>query len=244
MHRPVRLLVLAAAPIFIAACSAVPPPAPEPPREEPPVASKGTGEGMNMEYDLGGIDPSVAQKRFDALKDEWNDCFHRAHEKNETLSGKISFTIRTNKDGSVKWAFVTHTDLGDHVVEQCVIDSIKATNFGPPMDAKEGEIKEKSYGWEIDGDDDRPADPGATSSVLPALQKAKGKLDACREKAGAQGGMEATIYVAPKGKPRSVGVAISDPSAEGAIPCIVEVLSKLSYSNKSSWTTKVTVPLP
>jgi hypothetical protein len=197
-----------------------------------------------MEYDLGSIDPNVAKQRFDALKNEWNDCFMQAHEKNEALSGKITFTIRTNKDGSVKWAFVTHTDLGDRNVERCVIDSVKASNFGAPMDAKEGEIKEKTYGWELDGDDGRPADPGVASNVMPAIEKAKSKLQECRSNAGAQGSFEATIYVAPKGKARSVGIAVNDPSGEAAVDCMVEVLSKLTYVNKSSYTTKVTVDLP
>jgi len=226
---------------LFAGCGGPPPPAP------PPVAEEATKEDHpsvqpTMEYDLGSIDPNVAKKRFDALKGDWNDCFMKAHEQNEALSGKITFTIRTHKDGSVKWAFVTHTDLGDRNVERCVIDSVKATNFGEPMDAKEGEIKEKTYGWELDDDDGRPADPGVASNVMPSIAKAKGKLAEC--KGTAQGSFDATIYVAPKGKPKSIGVAVSDASGDAAIDCIVEVLSKLTYVNKSSYTTKVTVELP
>ena len=230
--------------VALAACGSTPPPV-TPPR----VAKEATAEHRpsvqpTMEYDLGSIDPNVAKQRFDALKKDWNDCFMEAHQKNEALSGKITFTICTNKDGSVKWAYVTHSDLGDRDVERCVIDSVKASNFGAPMDAKEGEIKEKTYGWELDGDDGRPADPGVASNVMPAIEKAKGKLGECKSKSDAQGSFEATVYVAPKGKPRSIGIAVTDPSGEAAIDCMVEVLSKLTYVNKSSYTTKVTVDLP
>src|SRR5205823_2993452 len=172
-----------------------------------------------IEYDLGSIDPNVAKARFDAIKGQWNDCYAAEHEKNESLAGMIKFTIRTNKDGSVKWAYVTSTDLGDREVERCVIESVKQQNFGPPMDAKEGEIKEKSYGWELDGDEDRPADPGDVSQVWPALKKAQKKISECRSKNEAQGTFTATIYVAPKGKPKSVGVAVSDPTGDAAIDC-------------------------
>ncbi len=236
-------LTVVLTPFYGNGCSSAPPPPPEPPKEEKMVMHE-KSDGPTVEYDLGSIDPNVAKERFDRLKDGWNACYMEAQQKNEALSGKITFTIRTHKDGSVKWAFVTHTDLGDRTVERCVIDSVKATNFGPPMDAKEGEIKEKTYGWEIDGDDGRPADMGIESAVRPAIEKARGRLKECQSKAGAQGTFEATIYVAPKGKPKSIGIAVSDPTGDGAIDCIVGVLSKLTYVNKSSYTTKVTVDLP
>ncbi|GAC1394607.1 MAG: hypothetical protein NVSMB47_03850 [Polyangiales bacterium] len=225
------------------ACGSAPPPTVEKPvvEQAPPSRPK---EHASIEYDLGSIDPSVAKSRFDAIKSEWNDCYRAAHEKNEALAGMIKFSVRTNKDGSVKWAYVSATDLGSRSVEKCVLESVRQQNFGAPMDAKEGEIKDKSYGWELDGDDDRPADPGDVSQVLPALNKAKKRLADCREKGGAQGQLTATIYVAPKGKARSVGIAASDPSGDGAADCLVEVLSKLTYVNKSSWVTKVTVDLP
>jgi hypothetical protein len=244
MKRPVVSTFVGCGLVVLSACGGPPPPAPPPPVAEEATKENHTSTQPAMEYDLGSIDPNVAKQRFDALKGDWNDCFMQAHEKNEALSGKITFTIRTNKDGSVKWAFVTHTDLGDRNVERCVLDSVKASNFGAPMDAKEGEIKEKTYGWELDGDEGRPADPGVASNVMPAIEKAKGKLQACRNDAGAQGSFEATIYVAPKGKPKSIGIAVTDPSGDAAVDCMVEVLSKLTYVNKSSYTTKVTVDLP
>ena len=224
-------------------CGTTPPPAPVEPEKKEEVKDKKKNDGPSIEYDLGGVDPNVAKAKFNALKSTWNDCFADARKKNETLSGKLTLTIRTLKDGSVKWAYVTQTDLGDRSVEKCVIDSVKSTNFGAPMDAKEGEIKAYSYGWELD-DDDRPADPGAASNVLPSIEKAKGKLNDCKKRASASGTVSATIYVKKGGKPASIGIAIDDPSADGAIDCIVEVLSKLTYSNKSSWTIKSTVQLP
>jgi hypothetical protein len=224
-------------------CGSSRPPVVEKPVVEEKPVEKPT-ETSDIEYDLGSIDPNIAQQRFDAIKGQWNDCYTAEHAKNETLAGVIKFTVRTNKDGSVKWAYVTSTDLGDREVERCVIESVKQQNFGPPMDAKEGEIKDKSYGWELDGDEDRPADPGDVSQVLPALKKAQKKISECRSKNAAQGTFTATIYVAPKGKPKSVGVAISDPSGDSAIDCIVDVLTHITYRNPSSWTTKITVELP
>ena len=226
-----------------AACGSTPPPVADAPVEkQEEVSHTAHHDAPSIEYDLGSIDPSVAQRRFDTLKSTWNGCFDDAHQKNDTLRGSLSFTIRTNKDGSVKWAYVTSSELGDRSVEKCVIDSVKAQNFGAPMDAREGEIKDKSYGWQIDDDEERPADPGDPSTVLTAIGKAKGKLDDCRKSSTAH--FTATIYVAPKGKPRSIGVAIDDPSGDDAIDCVVEVLSKLKYTNNSSWTTKVSVQLP
>ena len=223
------------------ACSSTPPP--EAPREEPAskpahVEKKSTA---TIEYDLGPVDPNIFKSRVAALRSAWNDCYSSAHDKQETLAGKLTFTVRTVKDGSVKWAFIKDADIGSRAIEKCVIDSIKATNFGPPTDAKEGEVQGHTIGWELDGDA-RAADPGAQGAVLPSIEKAKGKLEACKK--GAKAKMTATIYVAKGGKPLSVGVAIDDASGDDAIDCVVSVLMSLKYVNKASWPTKATVQLP
>jgi hypothetical protein len=222
--------------------STPPPAAPEP---KPPETSDGRGgaEGPTIEYDLGGVDPNLFKRKVDALKGGWTDCYLEAHKAHETLEGKLVFTIRTNKDGSVKWAFVKESDLGDRRVEKCVIDSLKATNFGPPMDAREGEVAGHTVGWGLD-DDSRPADGGGDHNVRAAIDKARNKIAACRSKVDAKGAMTATLYVAKGGKPISVGIAIEDPSADAAIDCVVEVLMGLKYVNKASWPVKVTTPLP
>jgi hypothetical protein len=227
--------------VLCVGCGSSQKPVEEPKPEPEKVVKSDHSGGPAIEYDLGGIDPNTWKKTVEALKPDWMECFKAAHAKHETLEGKLTFTVRTNKDGSVKWAFVKDSDLGSRVVEKCVVDSIKASNFGPPMDAKEGEMQGHTVGWPLD-DEARPADPGAQGSVLPSLEKAKGKLDACRK--DGKGKMTATLYIAKGGKPISAGVAIDDPSLDPAVDCVVEVLMKLQYVNKASWPTKVTVQLP
>lgn len=234
--------LLAAAALALGCGSSTPPPAAAPPPADEPAPEKHSST-PNIEYDLGPIDPGTFKKKVESLKPQWNDCYSSAHEKQETLEGKLTFTVRTNKDGSVKWAYVKESDLGAREVEKCIVDSLKAQNFGPPMDAKEGEVAGHTYGWELDGDA-RAADPGAQGQVMPAIEKAKSKINACRSKNDAKGKMIATLYVAKGGKPLSAGVAVDDPSADGAIDCVVDVLMALRYSNKASWPIKVTVQLP
>jgi hypothetical protein len=238
---------LAAGPFLVIAASALacgssarPPEAPTPEPEQDVAEASPKSGGPAIEYDLGGVDPNVLKSRLNALKSTWNGCYASAHNKHETLEGRLTFTLRTNKDGTVKWAFIKDSDLGSRTVEKCVIDSLKETNFGAPMDAKEGEVQAHTYGWELD-EDTRAADPGAQGSVLPSIEKAKAKIDACRR---GNGKMTATIYVAKGGKPLSVGVAVDDPRADESIDCVVDVLMSLKYVNKASWPTKVTVELP
>ncbi len=197
--------------------------------------------GPAIEYDLGPLDPSVFKSRLASLKSAWNDCFHEVHQRHAFIEGKVTFTLRTRKDGSVKWAFIKESDLGSRAIEKCLTDSLKAQNYGPPMDAKEGEVPSHTYGWAID-DDDRAADPGAQGNVLPSVEKAKGRIDACRK--GGKGRMIATLYVDKGGKPVSAGVAIDDPSLADAVDCVVDVLMSLKYVNKASWPTKTTFALP
>lgn len=221
------------------------PPPVEAPKEEPvgKTAKSEKTEAATIEYDLGPVDPNIFKKRVESLRATWNDCYSSAHEKHEVLEGKLTFTVRTVKDGSVKWAFIKEANIGSRAIEKCVIDSIKSTNFGPPTDAKEGEVQGHTIGWELDGDA-RAADPGAEGAVLPSIEKAKSKIDACRKGSAGKAKMTATIYVAKGGKPLSVGLAISDASADESIDCVVSLLMGLKYVNKASWPTKVTVQLP
>lgn len=238
-----RSLLAGLASVTLLGCGPKTPPPEEPKPQTTVATSDDTGKkgAPAIEYDLGPVDPSVFKSRIASLKSSWNDCFLEVHKKHAFIEGKVTFTLRTHKDGSVKWAFVKESDLGSREVEKCLVDSIKAQNYGPPMDAKEGEMAAHTYGWAID-DDDRAADPGAQGAVLPSLEKAKGRLDACRK--GGKGKMIATLYVDKGGKPLSAGVAIDDASLDGAIDCVVDVLMSLKYVNKASWPTKTTVALP
>jgi hypothetical protein len=195
----------------------------------------------NIEYDLGMVSPDIAKRRFGELKGMWNDCYLEEHKTHEVLAGKVTLTIRTNKDGSVKWVYVTDSDLGNRKVEKCMLDAVRSLNWGKPMDAREGEIPSHTFGWELD-DDDRPADVASSSNVLGPIGANKGKIAACKKDSKAK--FTVTLYVQKNGKPKSVGVATDDPSGEEAADCIADVLGKLTYTNRSSWTTKVTVTLP
>jgi hypothetical protein len=226
-----------------ASCGGNTPPPVEPVEAKEAPKQEKSGGGPSIEYDLGGVDPNVWKSRVEAMKPAWNDCYSNAHEKQETLEGKLTFTVRTNKDGSVKWAYVKESDLGSRAVEKCILDAIRANNYGAPMDAKEGEIQAHSIGWQLDGDA-RAADPGAQANVLPSVEKARGKIADCKKKNDAKGTFTATIYVQKGGKPLSVGIAVDDPSAEAAADCVADVLMGLKYTNKASWPIKVTVTLP
>ena len=228
---------------LVVGCGSAPPPRAKSESDDETRKPRRASAEPSLEYELGPVSPDILKKRLAALKPKWTECYQTARGHNETLSGTLTFTVRTNKDGSVKWAYVTETDLGDRDVEKCVIDSIKDTNWGAPMDAKEGEIKSHTFGWET-GDDDPQAVGGEEGQVMPAIKKAKEKLDACRKNAGATGTIKATLTVAPKGKPLSVGVAVSDPSADGAVDCLVGVLQALTYTNRASQPVKVTVVVP
>ena len=50
-----------------------------------------TRAGPSLEYELGSIDPNVFRRRIDELKNAWNDCYSSAHDKHETLEGKVTF---------------------------------------------------------------------------------------------------------------------------------------------------------
>lgn len=192
-------------------------------------------------YDLGDVAPDVARKNFDKLMPTWTACYEKAHAANATLGGSLTLTLRTNRDGSVKWVFVKESNLGERAIERCVVESVRAANWGEPVDAKEGEIRGKTVGWQ--NDEDEPVTVDA-ARVQPAIDKLRGKISSCRAEAGAKGKIRATFYVGPKGKPLSVGFAVDDAAGEGAADCLHGVLMGATYVNPSQQVTKTTVELP
>lgn len=192
-------------------------------------------------YDLGDVAPDVAKRNFDTLMPTWTACYEKAHAANETLGGSLTLTLRTHRDGTVKWVFVKDGDLGDRTIERCVVESVRAANWGEPVDAKEGEIRGKTVGWQNDEDEPVAVDAGR---VLPAIDKLRGKISACRAEAGAKGKIRATFYVGAKGKPLSVGFAVDDAAGDAAADCLHGVLMGATYVNPSQQVTKTTVELP
>jgi hypothetical protein len=192
-------------------------------------------------YDLGDVAPDVARRNFEKLGAAWNACYEKGHGANAALGGTLTFSLRTNHDGSVKWVFVKESDLGDRVVERCVLEAVRNMSWGEPVDAKEGEIRGKTVGWK--NEEDEPVEVGA-ERVTPAIEKAKAKLAACRKDAGANGKIRATFYVGPKGKPLSIGFAVDDAAGESAADCLHGVLMGLAYANASQQIVKTTVEIP
>ncbi len=226
-----------------AACggSSVEPKAPKAPTSANDASNEPKRDRPAILYDLGDVAPDVARQNFERLTPTWTACYDKGHTANATLGGSLTFTLRTNHDGSVKWAYLKDADLGDREVERCVLDSVRASNWGAPVDAKEGEIRGKTIGWTNDEDEPVSVDSGR---VTPALSRAHGGVMACRRKAGANGKIRATFYVGPKGKPLSVGFAVDDASGEAAADCLHDVLMGLTYVNPSQQVTKTTVELP
>lgn len=235
-------LLVALAPLAVACGSSEKgPTSPKPESTSTDGARGAKKDGPAIVYDLGDVAPDVARRNFEALTSTWTACYEKAHGANAALGGKLTFDLRTNHDGSVKWVFVRESDLGDRAVERCVLDSVRKASWGEPVDAKEGEIRGKTVGWE--NEEDEPVAVGA-ERVQPAIDKAHAKLSACRSEAGAHGKIRATFYVGPKGRPLSIGFAVDDAAGEAAADCLHGVLMGLTYVNGSQQITKTTVELP
>lgn len=220
------------------ACGGSTPP-PEAPVEKPePPSARPARPSFQMSQELGYLDERDVQATFSSLQPKLFSCLERGSEANELLEGGVSFKVRILEDGSVKWAYLADSTLGDRQTERCMLDAVKAARWPRPMDGPEGQAL-GSFDFEA-SPDVRPAldwDETQVSSVLPKL---RARIGACP---GAKGPYRITAYVDQQGKVMSAGVAPPDEEAEAASDCVVEAVKRLELSSPGSWPAKVTFEL-
>jgi hypothetical protein len=146
--------------------------------------------------------------------------------------------VRVKKDGSARWIYVKDSSLGDHETEACMVGVLKAVKWPEPIDGEEG-ILENGFEFAPGSEERMPVD--WTPDQLGAkFRDARPKLTQCRSDAGT-GPLKATLYIDTEGKAGGIGVSTSDEKGEGAIRCVIETLSGLTFPSPGSFASKVSV---
>jgi hypothetical protein len=173
----------------------------------------------SYEAEIGGLSHDDVAKQFDELRPELMDCVAHATTQLSAIGGRVSLRMRVGRDGSLRWAYLSDSTLGNRDAERCVLDTVKSQTWPKPLSG-DGLAE---MGFEVD-----PADPPAAlpSSKRTLLEKRAGKATrSCRE--GIRGGFRATVYLARSGKLLSAGVTPPDQRGETASDCIADALRGL-----------------
>ncbi len=124
-----RRITLGLATVLLAACGSAPPPkAPEAVKEEAPPPQK----QLKMQSELGTVDPDAVKRAFHQLDDQFTACQTQGMQRVEVLAGSLQFFLRIGADGTVKWAYLEQSDLGDRDTEKCLLDAVMNAHWPKP----------------------------------------------------------------------------------------------------------------
>ncbi len=264
--------------VVIAACGhGEPPPSAAPASAEPPAAQTTAGTprptneaprrehaspGIQVEGDVGGLNPDDVNAVMKAADPAINRCWERGADRNELVAGKIDLVLGVGESGRLAYGYAKQTTLGDRMTERCMLDALRAQSWPKPVGGRVGVVK-TSLVFEL-GKDARPPTSWSSAEASEVRRHAADAIAACKH--GATGTFTATVYVKQveqeppdagadagddagdagptyAGAATSVGIAVPDEHADAIADCLERVLSQGVYPAPGDWPAKVTFAL-
>lgn len=197
-------------------------------------------EAVSIERDaytqsIGALSDYDVNEAFKELYPLVEKCLERSTERFEGLGGSFTIALRIRPDGSVKWAYLKSSTLGDREAERCVLRAAKRRSWPKPVGG-EGEA-DHTFSAES------PAevvqwDEGRLRTVMTSIQSA---VHGCTQQV--EGAYHATLYIGRSGDVVSAGVAPPSPEGEASADCVVEQLRGFRFGQQPKLT-KVSFVLP
>jgi hypothetical protein len=219
--KPAHLAAAALATLLVACGSKPPPPAVVESTDPAPMATS-KGPKLQMQTELGSIDPKATQATIDGLQPKLQGCYKKGLKKLDFLSGDLKFFLRVSQEGTVKYAFLESTDLGDRDAEKCMLDVLNGAAW-PKPEGGEAEVR-NGIGFDHASDVREPT-TWTGDKLAELLGKYEPDFTKCKE--GVPGSFKVTAYVEPDGKNgKIVAVGMAPPSkeGEGKIECLVDAV--------------------
>lgn len=234
-----RALAALSLSLTLSACGGAPPPAVKEPAPVSTAERESASSGPTFESEIGALDENKVNAAFKKAADGLGACFDKGAERVPYLAGDVRFMLRIAKNGSVRWAYVKDSNLGDRETEECMLGVLKAASWPRPQGG-EG-LAENTFNFRPGGDE-RPPVAWTPEQLGKPFKGAKSALSQCRKKAGT-GALKATLYVDTDGKAKAVGVASADEKGEAAVSCVIGALQSITFPSPGSYASKVSVTI-
>lgn len=254
--------------------SAAPDLAPEPPTasraesDEPRSrAAQRASPGIEVEGEVGGLDPEAVDKAVRAAERDIDRCWEQGVARNELVAGNIQLVLGIGRDGRPVHGFVEQSTLGEGQMERCMLEALSARSFPKPVGGKVGVVRTR-FSFDLAKDARAPVS-WPSAQAASALSGAADEIAACKK--GLSASFTATVYVKQVelppppaadgdagsdagedaadagptwvGAALGVGVAAPDEAAWAAVGCLERALSRAVYPAPGSWPAKVTFSL-
>jgi len=199
------------------------------------------GPKMQMQTELGVIDPKATAATFQRLQGKLDRCYKTGLTRIDYLEGDVKVFLRVGQEGTVKYGYLEDSTIGDRDTEKCMMDVLTTASW-PKPDGGEAEVR-NNFGFDAPGDV-RPPTSWNADRLAEELGKNDEKFQKC--KAGVKGSFRATAYVEPDGKQgKFQSLGIVPPSKEGVdkIDCLLDAIKAIKLPSPGSYAAKVSFVL-
>lgn len=216
----------------------------EPPPKEPegpvamPTPNRAPKPGLQMQQELGSLDPKKAEAAFERVKPKIVACQMKALKRLDFIAGDAKFYLRLDTSGKVKWIFLEESQIGDRETEKCVLDVLTNAAW-PAPEGGEGELH-KGFGYELQD----AREPVAWGQDKAHVGEIADQVKHCR--AGKDMTFHVTAYVEPEGKHgkvSAVGVASSTKEAAEKSDCVAEAVKAMKFPSPGGYAAKISFSL-
>jgi len=227
---------------LLVACGGTEPP----PKEPEPVAIKAPNRapkpGLQMQQELGSLDPKKAAAAFDRVNPKILACQVKNLKRLDYLAGDAKFYARLDTTGKVKWIFFEESQIGDRDTEKCVLDVLTNAAW-PAPEGGEGELH-KQFGYDLQ--DAREPVAWGPEKASAQIAAASDQVKQCRGRGGKDMTFHVTAYVEPDGKHGKVsaaGVAANSKEAAEKADCIADVVKGMKFPSPGGYAAKISFSL-
>ncbi len=155
-------------------------------------------DGFEVEGLAGHLDPNDIERGIEPHQQDLSTCFFDRAKKNKYLGGNIEMAYKVGRDGAVKAVQMKESSLGAWQVEKCLLTIARSMSFKKPRGNGDAD-----FSVPLDFTPVRSplwiSEEAAQSEVAEYL----GELEEC----GRARSVYVTLYVAARGKVKSVGFA-------------------------------------
>jgi hypothetical protein len=163
---------------------------------------------------MGSIEPDDVRRAFQGASPRLVQCYQQGLYRLRTLAGHVEFRLRLARDGSVLWAYLERSDLGDHAAQQCMLEVVRRLAFTPPR----GGETETVFPIDLAPPDAVAFPPEWDAGELrDTVREHRLEIDACL---GGSTGYALTLYLAPGGMVAATGATPPDAAHQDEADCL------------------------
>jgi hypothetical protein len=196
---------------------AAPAAAPEPVASDPLPSVKVKGL-------TGTLNKDDVHQTMDARKDALDACILESRRRLRWVSGEIRFAFTVDAAGHVADVHPVRSDIGHHVLEQCIATALANTVFPKPAGLANAEF---DWGLIVDPAPGRLPDPIDVERLDKVLRKRTPDIYKKCEARRHRERFLVTAYVSRAGRVLSAGAVPTPPAAAEKLPCVLQELSDL-----------------